>query len=83
MRTQWIDNATQSTTSFLSELHGPGATDVADGEPFVENQNPFYDPSGWTPMEIEAATGSSECMTMEHHLKLRSTYTEVKVDHIF
>ncbi|KAI3825990.1 hypothetical protein L1987_00029 [Smallanthus sonchifolius] len=74
----------EDSTLFLSELHGPDATDVADGadlvdgEPFVENQNPFYDPSGWTPMEIEAATGSSECMTMEHHLKLRSTYTEVE-----
>ncbi|KAI7737392.1 hypothetical protein M8C21_015320 [Ambrosia artemisiifolia] len=83
-----IDDASvgEDSTSFLSELHGPDGTDMADGadvadsEPFVENQNPFYDPSGWTPMEIEAATGSSECMTMEHHLKLRSTYTEVE-DH--
>lgn len=54
--------------------------DMADKEILVGNQNPFYDPSGWTPMEIEAATGNSECMTMEHHLKLRSTYTEVEVD---
>lgn len=29
-------------------------------------------------MEIEAATGSSECTTIEHFLKLRSTYTEVE-----
>ncbi|KAL8265491.1 hypothetical protein R6Q59_023621 [Mikania micrantha] len=74
----------EDSTSFLSELHGPDepnvadGTDLVDGLPFVENQNPFYDPSGWTSMEIEAATGSSECMTLEHHLKLRSTYTEVE-----
>ncbi|KAM0053764.1 putative poly(A)-specific ribonuclease [Helianthus debilis subsp. tardiflorus] len=74
----------EDSTPFLSGLHGPDGSvaedgnDVADSEPFVENQNPCYDPSGWTPMEIKAATGSSECMTMEHHLKLRSTYTEVE-----
>lgn len=83
------------SASFLSDLHGPDGSDTADvanladgvdvvdDEPFVENQTPFYDPSGWTPMEIEAATGSSECMTVEHKLKLRSAYTEVEVDHIF
>ncbi|XP_076941829.1 carbon catabolite repressor protein 4 homolog 6-like [Bidens hawaiensis] len=78
------------SASFLSDLHGPDGSDTADvanltdgvdvvdDEPFVENQTPFYDPSGWTPMEIEAATGSSECMTVEHKLKLRSTYAEVE-----
>ncbi|KAK1411740.1 hypothetical protein QVD17_32434 [Tagetes erecta] len=74
----------EDSTSFLTELHGHDGNDVADGadvvdeELVVENQNPFYVPLGWTPMEIEAATGSSECMTMEHQLKLRSTYTEVE-----
>ncbi|XP_024983570.1 carbon catabolite repressor protein 4 homolog 6 [Cynara cardunculus var. scolymus] len=59
-----------------------GTPDILDGsfstgnEAFV--QKPAYDPSGWTPMEIEAATGSSECTTMEHPLTLRSTYSEVK-----
>ncbi|XP_071717761.1 carbon catabolite repressor protein 4 homolog 6 [Rutidosis leptorrhynchoides] len=83
----------EDSTSFLSELHGPDGVDLVNGngtteaedldcsfstngESFVER--PVYDPSGWTPMEIEAATGSSECTTMEHKLILRSAYTEVE-----
>lgn len=38
-----------------------------------------YDPSLWTPMEIEVATGNTECTLLEHPLKLKSTYTEVEV----
>ncbi|XP_059658083.1 carbon catabolite repressor protein 4 homolog 6 isoform X2 [Cornus florida] len=37
-----------------------------------------YDPSAWTPMEIETATGNADCTLMEHPLKLRSTYAEVE-----
>ncbi|XP_062019335.1 carbon catabolite repressor protein 4 homolog 6 isoform X1 [Rosa rugosa] len=37
-----------------------------------------YDPSLWTPMEIETATGNGECTVLEHPLKLKSTYTEVE-----
>lgn len=84
----------EDSVSFLSELHGLNGSDFMDGnetseaelsletsevldnEAFV--QMPTYDPSGWTPMEIEAATGSSECTTMEHPLTLRSTYSEVE-----
>ncbi|KAM7459447.1 hypothetical protein LguiA_036441 [Lonicera macranthoides] len=51
------------------QLHSP--------EPFYV-ERPAYDPSAWTPMEIETATGSSECTLMEHTLKLRSTYSEVE-----
>ncbi|KAJ1438254.1 Endonuclease/exonuclease/phosphatase superfamily [Sesbania bispinosa] len=35
-----------------------------------------YNPSLWTPMEIETATGNAECTFLEHPLPLRSTYTE-------
>ncbi|KAL2318107.1 hypothetical protein Fmac_031983 [Flemingia macrophylla] len=35
-----------------------------------------YNPSLWTPMEIETATGNAECTILEHPLLLRSTYTE-------
>ena len=41
-----------------------------------------YDPSLWTPMEIETATGNPDCTHLEHPLKLRSTYTEVEVSHM-
>ncbi|KAE9459158.1 hypothetical protein C3L33_08937, partial [Rhododendron williamsianum] len=37
-----------------------------------------YDPSAWTPMEIETATGNADCTLVEHPLKLRSTYAEVE-----
>ncbi|KAI3737908.1 hypothetical protein L2E82_27923 [Cichorium intybus] len=83
-------SVSEDSISFLSELHGPDGsvnntpeaeldleiTEELNGESIFEN--PVYDPSGWTPMEIEAATGSSECTTMEHPLKLKSTYTEVE-----
>ncbi|CAJ2674964.1 unnamed protein product [Trifolium pratense] len=35
-----------------------------------------YDPSLWTPAEIEIATGNAECIFLEHPLSLKSTYTE-------
>ncbi|KAK9101897.1 hypothetical protein Sjap_019151 [Stephania japonica] len=37
-----------------------------------------YDPYLWTPMEIQTASGNAECTTIEHPLKLRSTYAEVE-----
>ncbi|XP_019189938.1 PREDICTED: carbon catabolite repressor protein 4 homolog 6 isoform X2 [Ipomoea nil] len=37
-----------------------------------------YDPSAWTPIEIQTATGSVDCTVMEHRLKLRSVYREVE-----
>lgn len=41
-----------------------------------------YEPSPWTPMELEIATGNPDCTHLEHPLKLRSTYTEVEVNHM-
>lgn len=46
----------------------------------INTEQSKYDPSAWTPSEIEAATGSSDCVIMEHPLKLRSVYGEVEVD---
>ncbi|XXG47617.1 hypothetical protein AAC387_Pa02g2235 [Persea americana] len=37
-----------------------------------------YDPYLWTPTEVAAASGNAECTLVEHHLKLKSTYTEVE-----
>lgn len=39
-----------------------------------------YDPSLWTPMEIATATGNPDSTSLEHPLKLKSTYAEVEVD---
>lgn len=53
-----------------------------DSKPFAM-ENTAYDPSLWTPMEIETATGNADCNLLEHPLMLSSTYTEVKVDQAF
>ncbi|XP_042497359.1 carbon catabolite repressor protein 4 homolog 6-like isoform X2 [Macadamia integrifolia] len=37
-----------------------------------------YDPNLWTPVEIETASGNSDCKLLEHPLKLKSTYAEVE-----
>nr|GEV43328.1 carbon catabolite repressor protein 4 homolog 6 [Tanacetum cinerariifolium] len=70
------DNGTSEAEISVGTSEVLNGSSITGSEPYIER--PFYDPSGWTPMEIEAATGSSECTTMEHFLKLRSTYTEVE-----
>ncbi|XP_061356263.1 carbon catabolite repressor protein 4 homolog 6-like [Gastrolobium bilobum] len=42
----------------------------------VDLEETTYNPSLWTPMEIETATGNAERTFLEHPLLLRSTYTE-------
>ncbi|OIW03077.1 hypothetical protein TanjilG_19357 [Lupinus angustifolius] len=42
----------------------------------IDAENTPYNPSLWTPMEIETATGNVDCTFLEHQLPLRSTYTE-------
>ncbi|KAK3033872.1 hypothetical protein RJ639_032777 [Escallonia herrerae] len=75
-------------TTFLSELHN---TDFFTSDRKFLELNGFpgypepvhvekiaYDPSSWTPAEIETATGSSDSTVVEHPLRLRSTYLEVE-----
>ncbi|BBN70143.1 DNAse I-like superfamily protein [Prunus dulcis] len=62
-----------SSTNAVEDGLSPGL----DSETVYAERTP-YDPALWTPMEIEAATGNSECTLLEHPLKLRSTYTEVE-----
>uniref|UniRef100_A0A7N0VJI1 Endonuclease/exonuclease/phosphatase domain-containing protein n=1 Tax=Kalanchoe fedtschenkoi TaxID=63787 RepID=A0A7N0VJI1_KALFE len=79
--------------TFLSELTGEsldsdynefGATDAVEIDDLSPEIEPFspernaYDPSLWTPAEIETATGDANCMYLEHPLKLTSTYTETE-----
>ncbi|XP_052210076.1 carbon catabolite repressor protein 4 homolog 6 isoform X2 [Diospyros lotus] len=65
------------------QLHDPGdeilddVTPTMDAEP-VDEIKFTYDPSAWTPKEIETATGKADCTLMEHPLKLSSTYAEVE-----
>lgn len=69
----------------LNSLSNEDEDDLSQGldsEP-VAMEKCGYDPSLWTPMEIETATGSPDCTLLEHPLMLSSTYVEVKVDHTF
>ena len=67
-----------SNPSFLEELHGMPCHQIPVGEPSFTFY-PYPDPYLWTPMEIAAASGDPERMTIEHTLNLRSAYTEVEV----
>lgn len=44
----------------------------------VDVEKSYYNPSAWTPMEIQTATGIGDCKVMVHPLKLRSVYGEVE-----
>lgn len=86
-----LHNAGVHLPSDSSQHPGSGSTDGIeslevlddlsgiDQEPFIMERTP-YDPSAWTPIQIEYATGSSECTFVEHPIKLRSTYSEIE-DH--
>ncbi|XP_031118894.1 carbon catabolite repressor protein 4 homolog 6 [Ipomoea triloba] len=52
--------------------------DLDADSPAVYTEKFTYDPSAWTPIEIQTATGSVDCTVMEHRLKLRSVYREVE-----
>ncbi|XP_049376852.1 carbon catabolite repressor protein 4 homolog 6 isoform X2 [Solanum stenotomum] len=57
--------------------------EIADDAPnldseAVDRENSTYDPSAWTPIDIETATGNADCKVMEHNLKLTSAYREVE-----
>ncbi|CAM8949523.1 unnamed protein product [Rhodiola kirilowii] len=48
-----------------------------ESEPFSQGRT-AYNPSLWTPTEIETATGNADCTSLEHPLKLSSTYSETE-----
>ncbi|XAR70934.1 Poly(A)-specific ribonuclease [Bertholletia excelsa] len=69
--------------SFSTDLNNPGDVALDDDSPGMDSEPTgvvkfAYDPSAWTSMEIETATGDADCTVMEHSLKLRSTYSEVE-----
>lgn len=64
-------------------LSGLANEEVLDGTDDLDTQNitaeqSRYDPSAWTPVELETATGSAMCTSMEHPLKLQSVYGEIQ-----
>ncbi|XP_024025494.1 carbon catabolite repressor protein 4 homolog 6 isoform X2 [Morus notabilis] len=77
-----LHNTEDASPRKLGQLlrSGPAETDPSkdlDPEPLVVDKS-YYDPSSWTPGDIETATGNADCTSLEHPLKLRSTYTEVE-----
>ncbi|CAH9131579.1 unnamed protein product [Cuscuta epithymum] len=58
-----------SSVSHSKELPGVRGADF---------RGTYYDPTAWTPIEIQTATGSMDCTVMEHHLRLTSVYREVE-----
>ncbi|KAL6982279.1 hypothetical protein U1Q18_049445 [Sarracenia purpurea var. burkii] len=78
-------NFVQSDVSFeKSTTIAHSRNEILDGDYPRMDSEPIdafkfaYDPSAWTPMEIETATGNTDRTLVEHHLKLRSTYAEVE-----
>ncbi|XP_026389804.1 carbon catabolite repressor protein 4 homolog 6-like isoform X2 [Papaver somniferum] len=72
-----------SETAHISDLTPP-CSDVpidfstsTSSEPATARRY-TYDPSSWTPMDIETATGNAECTLLESPLKLKSSYAEVE-----
>ncbi|XP_075101406.1 carbon catabolite repressor protein 4 homolog 6 isoform X2 [Nicotiana tabacum] len=62
----------------------PLGDEIADDVPdldseVVDLEKSTYDPSAWTPMDLETATGNADCTIVEHNLKLASSYREVEV----
>ncbi|XP_071916936.1 carbon catabolite repressor protein 4 homolog 6-like isoform X2 [Coffea arabica] len=71
-----------TTSSDIQETNPLGNESLIDtravDSEIVDVEQSQYDPSAWTPVELETATGSSDCLVMEHPLKLRSVYGEVE-----
>lgn len=86
-------NEDEDDSTFLSALHhNDGAFPPHSSKTGVqENQysdsikgssdvgQNFPESVGWVPDELEIATGRADCTTLEHPLKLTSTYTEAEV----
>ncbi|XP_057960189.1 carbon catabolite repressor protein 4 homolog 6 [Malania oleifera] len=71
------------TNTYSLQLQLPGEEIQGDFSPGigsvpVEAEKTTYDPSQWTPMEMETATGNADCTLVEHPLKLRSAYVEAE-----
>lgn len=78
------ESSFEDDSTFLEALHDgedslhPESSSGFEIEP-VEEGRTAYDPSVWNATEIATATGSEDCLVLEHKLKLKSTYTEVEV----
>ncbi|KAI9073981.1 hypothetical protein K1719_044045 [Acacia pycnantha] len=73
------ENSGEDIDAFTSALHNAQeGFPPSFGTDLENSESATYNPSLWTPTEIEIATGNSDCTFLEHSLPLRSTYVEVK-----
>ncbi|KAL3616108.1 hypothetical protein CASFOL_040402 [Castilleja foliolosa] len=86
------DNIGEDCDSSLSELHSSTGQipsqfhedNNLSNNHHVEHEittdvgNSFYNPSTWTPAEMQTATGSADYQIVEHWLKLTSAYADVE-----
>ncbi|KAI8547231.1 hypothetical protein RHMOL_Rhmol07G0179100 [Rhododendron molle] len=82
--TKFLSELYDGNESFPSNISHAVRSDLVESDESFKKTEPDnalnfrYDPSAWTPMEIETATGNADCTLVEHPLKLRSTYAEVE-----
>lgn len=77
-------NIGEDAVDFINALHSAReeSNDTEDDlspspmSKYIDAERTTYNPSLWTPAEIETATGNAECTFLGHPLSLRSTYTE-------
>ncbi|KAK2452951.1 DNAse I superfamily protein [Trifolium repens] len=77
-------NTGEDASDFINALHNAEeeSNEVEDDlspsliSKSIDAKKSTYDPSLWTPAEIQIATGNAECTFLEHPLSLKSTYTE-------
>lgn len=78
-----VSDHSRELESVLPKSPSNSLSNEVDNDLSVAMDKTGYDPSLWTPMEIETATGNPDCTLLEHPLMLSSTYAEVKVDQAF
>lgn len=73
-----VSDHSRELESVLPKSPSNSLSNEVDNDLSVAMDKTGYDPSLWTPMEIETATGNPDCTLLEHPLMLSSTYAEVK-----
>ncbi|KAH7845678.1 hypothetical protein Vadar_004776 [Vaccinium darrowii] len=82
--TKFLSELNNGNEPFSSDFSHAVSSDFVESDKSFKETEPHvalnfrYDPSAWAPMEIETATGKSDCTLVEHPVKLRSTYAEVE-----
>lgn len=78
-----VSSATAEETSDVKNSHTNSADCSFDSDPTDQGTDNMesisYNPYIWKPEEIMAASGKVESLSVEHPLKLKSTYAQVEV----